>query len=143
MKVDTLAPWRSAKPPAPADGYFAGILVCGMSQKLADRPPAFCVNDESQIQSVQAVSEHVTAETALPECVTGGDVYYVTTVGVQRANGKLVAQQVEFAGRKIEQRTDTRIGLLIVVAKMAFIISANLCDSPVRQQLPVIEKAAV
>src|SRR5204863_3873162 len=67
----------------------------------------------------------------------------VTTVGVQRANGKLVAQQVEFAGRKIEQRTDTRIGLLIVVAKMAFIISANLCDSPVRQQSPVIEKAAV
>lgn len=38
-------------------------------------------------------------------------------------DGELITKQVEFTGNEIEERADSGIGLAVVVAKVAFVIT--------------------
>src|SRR5262249_3099684 len=76
-------------------------------------------------------------------CIAAIDVDDVTAVSVKRTDGKLIAKQIELALDEIEQRADARVCLTVVIAQVAFVISSQARDTPVRQQLPVIREPLV
>src|SRR5262245_13629235 len=104
-----------------------------MRQELADRHAGLQVHSAAEVQAFQRL-----AETAFAEYVVRIDIGYMTAISVEHANGELVAEQSEIAGDEIEQRTDGRIGLAVVIAEMSFEIAGKLRDAPVGQQLPIV-----
>jgi hypothetical protein len=61
-------------------------------------------------------------------------------VRIQRADRKLITQEVEIAGDEIKQGTDPGVGLSVVISQMAFVVALECGDTPVRKQLPVIAR---
>src|SRR5262249_40666475 len=123
---------------APAHRDLAGCGVNRMSKVLADRHSRLHVNARAQIQTLQAASEALVAQG-----VAAVDVGDVPAVGVERADGELVAEQIELAGREVEQRADGRVGLAVVVAEMSLEVAFDFGDAPVGKQLPALREALV
>src|SRR5262249_53003323 len=53
------------------------------------------------------------------------------------------AEQVELAGREVEQRADGRVGLAVVVAEVSLEVAFDFGDAPVGKQLPALREALV
>ena len=82
-----------------------------MRQELADRHAGLHMQAAAEVQSLQRL-----AKTTLAEHVAGIDVRHVTAVSVERANRELIAEQAVFTSGEIEQRTDGRVSLAVVIA---------------------------
>src|SRR6266567_3346241 len=77
------------------------------------------------------------------ECVATKDVRYEATIRVEGTNLELVAEEVEVALGKIKQRADARVGLTVVIAEMAFVVSTQARNAEVAQHLPTIRESLV
>src|SRR5215813_1506206 len=96
------------------------------------------MNARAQVQPLQTASEALFAQRVAAE-----EIDDVPPISVERADGELVAEQVELARREVEQRADGRIGLAVVVAEMSFEVAFEFGDAPVRKELPAVREAPV
>src|SRR5262249_27023732 len=59
------------------------------------------------------------------------------------ADGELVAQQAQNTGGEVKQRADARIGLTVVIAERAFIVSAQIGQTVVETHEPAAAESFV
>src|SRR5215472_5071989 len=134
VQVDGAGDRRASQASAAALRNFTLVAVRGMVGKYADRCSALNVHTGSYREALgHAVVKGVTHEEA-------GDVM---PFGIERANGKLIAEQVHDARAEIEQRADAGIGLAIVIAERAFIVSAQIGQTIVEAHQPAFAEAPV
>src|SRR5215467_2119385 len=138
MQVQAREERRAAQLAAPAHRDLTRRGVDRVRQILADRHARLHVDARAQVQPLQAVREALFAKG-----VAAVDVGDVPAVGVERADGELVAEQIELAGREVEQRADGRVRLAVVVAEVSFEVTSDAGDAPVRQQLPALRESLV
>ncbi len=117
----------------PAHRDFTGSRIDRMGQILADRHTRLRMNAGAEIETRKSFAKSLTAER-----IASINVSDMAAIGVERADRKLIAQQIELTRGEIEQRADRRICLAVIIAEMAFIVAFELGDPPVAQHLPVI-----
>src|SRR5205823_6188503 len=94
VQVNCTGGLSASKLAAAAQRDFAGISISRMVGELADRSATLDSHTGTQRQTLQ----HASAKCVAEECIGN-----VVTVSVQRANSKLIAQQIQRAASEIKQ----------------------------------------
>src|SRR5262249_4747568 len=119
---------------SPAGWDFTGVVVYRMREEFADRHAGLHMEPTAEVQS---------GEPLAAEYIVDVDLHNVATIGIDWADGELIAKQTEIARSEVEQRTDSRIGLSVVIAEVPFEVAFDLRNSPVGEQLPVLGESLV
>src|SRR5437773_8001285 len=109
-----------------------------MSKQRVNRQAGLKMRIESKVETIQGMEA-----TLRREAVATISIDNVSPIRVERSDCKLVAQQVEIAGSEVEQRADAGIGLSIVVTQVAFVVSSQAGNSPIKEGLPAVRKPTI
>src|SRR5438552_7838579 len=109
-----------------------------MSKQRVNRQAGLKMRIKTKVETIQ----HMDA-TLLREAVATISIDNVSPIRVERSDCKLVAQQVEIPGSEVEQRADAGIGLAIVVTQVAFVVSSQSGNSPIKEGLPAVRESPI
>src|SRR2546425_7436435 len=109
-----------------------------MRVEAVNRKPGFEVSVETQVKAVQRA-----VATILAEAVAAEHIDDVSTISAERSYCELIAQQVEISLGKVKERTDSGIGLTVVVTQVAFKVSSQAGNTPVEEALPTVCEPAI
>src|SRR5437870_10028832 len=109
-----------------------------MRVEAVDRKPSLEVRVETEVKAVQRA-----VATILAEAVAAEHVDDVPTITVEWSYRELIAQQVKISRGKVKERTDSGIGLTVVVTQVAFKVSSQAGNTPVEEALPTVCEPAI
>src|SRR5215813_3629781 len=117
VEVDSARERHAPLAATAADGHFALVAVHRVVGKFTDRRSA---------EGADAGPQRQALESAVLPGIAAEEVDDLMPFCVQRADSKLVAQKAHHALGEIKQRADTRVGLAVVIAERAFVVSAQI-----------------
>src|ERR1700674_4972722 len=101
------------------------------------------VVDRRTALHVQAGAQHQAPQCRVIHGVTEEDIGNVPAVSVQNARLELVAEQIEHSRGEVEQRTDRRIALSVIVTERTLEVAVEFRDAIVGTHQPVLGERLV